>query len=338
MNLYSLSAYDYELPNELIAQYPCTPRDSSRLMIVDRKNGQISETVFREVGAYLDPKTRLVFNNTKVIPARLYGKRDSGGAVEIFLTKQLEPDVWLALARPAKKLKKGMRVTFGDSFSCEVVEELPEGERKVRFFHEGDFHQALLAHGEMPLPQYIHRNEVKTLDKERYQTVFAAHEGAVAAPTAGLHFTPELLQSLEIQKTYITLHVGLGTFRPVLTEDIRNHPMHAEHFIISQNAADEINQSSHITCVGTTSCRTLESASLPNGQIVPGEYNTDIFIYPGYQFKKMNALLTNFHLPRSTLLMLVSAFAGRDLILEAYKKAVTDKFRFFSYGDAMLIL
>jgi len=337
--MFSLSTYSYNLPEELIAQYPCTPRDSSRLMVVDRASGEITEMVFRELADFLGEGDQLIFNDTKVIPARLHGKRETGGAVEIFLTEPLGEDTWKALARPARKLRAGATVHFSDTFSCKVLEELPEGERKVQFHYEGDFDTALITHGETPLPQYIRRQADNTLDPERYQTVYAANAGAVAAPTAGLHFTPELLNQLsaqDVEQSYITLHVGLGTFRPIQTDDIRQHKMHSERFIITPEAAQQLNTQKRQICVGTTSCRSLEAAT-KNGTIQPGDYSTDIFIYPGYTFKKVEALLTNFHLPGSTLLMLVSAFAGYDLIMEAYAKAVKDRYRFFSYGDAMLI-
>ncbi len=339
-----LSSYQYELPAELIAQQPCTPRDRSRLMIVERSTGTISEIVFRELIDFLSPGDSLVFNDTKVIPSRLFGKRKTGGEAEIFLTSRRSDNTWEALVRPGKKLQPGTKVYFSDRLRCEILDNLEDGLRLVRFDYEGDFDALLQTHGQVPLPPYIKREQgVEESDKERYQTIFAAKPGAVAAPTAGLHFTEEMLQKLkekQVAQMAVTLHVGLGTFRPVQTEDIRQHMMHAEKCYITPEVASQLNcrdLSKKQICVGTTCCRTLESV-VKAGAISPGEFSTDIFIYPGYTFRYVRHLLTNFHLPGSTLLMLVSAFAGRDLILEAYHKAIKEKFRFFSYGDAMLIL
>jgi S-adenosylmethionine:tRNA ribosyltransferase-isomerase len=344
MNPYSRSSYLFDLPEELIAQYPCSPRDQSRLMVVERATGNIYEKRFFEIVDFLQSGDQLVFNNTKVIPARLRGKRLTGGSVEVFLTRRLNDDKWEALVRPAKKLLSGTQVTFSDDLNCKIVEELPEGRRIVQFDYKGDFDQVLAKHGQIPLPLYIHREVDPNTDVERYQTIYASTPGALAAPTAGLHFTREILEKLaekEVYQTTVTLHVGIGTFRPVQVENITEHQMHSEHFIISEDAAQRLNNrdlSHRQICVGTTTCRTLESSCGKDGLIRAGEYDTDIFIYPGYQFKYVQSLLTNFHVPSSSLLMLVCAFAGYDLIMEAYAKAIKDRFRFFSYGDAMLIL
>jgi len=343
-DLFSLSSYHYELPQELIAQYPCTPRDSSRLMVIDRKSGNISETVFREIIDLFSPGDSLVFNDTKVIPSRLFGTRKGGGISEVFLTHQRQPLVWEVMAKPGKKLPVGSTVTIGEDLSCEIIEILPDGRRVVRFDARGSFEELLLKYGKLPLPSYIKREAEAEVDADRYQTVYAKQPGALAAPTAGLHFTDELMQEFSakgIGRTTVTLHVGLGTFLPVKTEDIREHQMHSERMIIQPSAAKTLNSRFPNTkqiCVGTTCVRTLESVATDAGLIVPGEFETSAFIYPGYRFKYVQHMLTNFHLPGSTLLMLVSAFAGRELIREAYTKAVKDRYRFFSYGDAMLIL
>ena len=341
--LYNLSAYQYELPEELIAQEPCTPRDAARLMVVDRSSQTIEEMSFRDLADMLAAGDSLVLNDTKVIPARLYGRRPSGGKVELLLLRQLRPDVWEVLARPGKKLLPGTQVAISEQLSATVEEALPDGKRIVSFTYQGEFTELLSEVGEMPLPPYIRRPESRGEDKERYQTVFAAHPGAVAAPTAGLHFTPELLAHLSdkgVDQVHVTLHVGLGTFQPVQRGDIREHTMHTESFTVSEKAAHALNNrmpGKRQICVGTTCCRVLESA-LREGKVCPGSFDTQIFIYPGYKFQYVQHLLTNFHLPGSTLLMLVSAFAGHELMREAYRKAVKDRFRFFSYGDAMLIL
>jgi len=343
-DLFKLSAYQYDLPPELIAQHPCTPRDASRLMVIDRASGQITEMKYRDLADFLEEGDSLVFNNTKVIPARLFGHRETGGAVEIFLLEKAGVDCWKVLCKPARKVKEGAKITFGDDFSCTVMQELDDGMRVVQFEYEGDFEEVLGRYGEMPLPHYIQRPEAQDYDMARYQTVYAKNSGAVAAPTAGLHFTPELLDSLHtggIEQTHVTLHVGLGTFRPVQVDDIREHRMHSERVIIEPEAAERLNrriEGKRQICVGTTCCRSLESAANAEGVIRAGEFATDIFIYPGYQFRYVKSLLTNFHLPGSTLLMLISAFAGYELTMEAYHKAVKDRYRFFSYGDAMLIL
>jgi S-adenosylmethionine:tRNA ribosyltransferase-isomerase len=335
-------SYQYILPPELIAQYPVTPRDHSRLMVVNRTTGKIDEMLFYQIEDYLSEGDRLVFNNTKVIPARLFGNRSTGGRVELLLTEPLGDDCWKAMARPARKLKTGTEIHFSDHLSATVVDELAEGMRIVRFEYEGDFEAVLSLHGEIPLPHYMQRPENKEFDRERYQTVYAKEAGAVAAPTAGLHFTEELLSKLKlkgIECVEVTLHVGIGTFRPVLVETITDHKMHSETYHISEHASRQLNVPSRKEiCIGTTSCRTLESASDASGKVRPGSGATEIFIYPGYQFKRVDQLLTNFHLPGSTLLMLVSAFAGHELIMKAYRLAVQNNYRFFSYGDAMLIV
>lgn len=337
-----LDSYQFELPDELIAKFPVTPRDHSRLMIVDRSTGKIEETSFYQLPRFLERGDRIVFNNTKVIPARLIGHKPTGGKIELLLLEEKEEGVWLTMCRPARKLKKGAEIIFSDKLKAKIIEELDEGIRIAQFIYEGVFWEALDCHGEMPLPPYLQRKEQPELDKKRYQTVFAKHEGAVAAPTAGLHFTDNLLNELRekgVDIVEITLHVGLGTFRPVVAQTITDHKMHEERYLISDEAADLLNSpAKREICVGTTCCRALESASDKTGKVFSGDGRTDIFIHPGYSFKKVNSLLTNFHLPGSTLLMLVSAFAGYELTMNAYKRAVLDKFRFFSYGDAMLIL
>jgi len=342
-SLYDLSAYQYDLPEELIAQEPCSPRDAARLMVIDRSSETIEEMTFRDLGDMLSDGDSLVLNDTKVIPARLHGRRLTGGKVELLLLRQIQPDVWEVLARPGKKLVPGTHVEISERLSATVEEALPDGKRVVSFKYQGVFADLLAEYGEMPLPPYIRRSEPRGEDKERYQTIFAANPGAVAAPTAGLHFTPQLLNRLEsrsVEQVHVTLHVGLGTFQPVQSNDIRQHHMHTESFSVSQQAACALNErdpKKRQICVGTTCCRVLESA-VTDGHIRAGCFDTQIFIYPGYKFQYVQHLLTNFHLPGSTLLMLVSAFAGHELIMEAYKKAVKERFRFFSYGDAMLIL
>ncbi|ADI38328.1 S-adenosylmethionine:tRNA ribosyltransferase-isomerase [Waddlia chondrophila 2032/99] len=337
-----LESYQFDLPEDLIAKVPVTPRDHSRLMVIDRSSGKIEEIPFYELPQFLGDGDRIVFNNTKVIPARLIGRKETGGQVELLLLEEKTEGVWLTMARPARKLKKGTKVIVSDRLCAEMIEELDEGMRLVRFDYEGLFWEVLAAHGEMPLPPYLQRDELPKLDRERYQTIYAKHAGAVAAPTAGLHFTKTLLEELTekgVDIVEITLHVGLGTFRPVTAKTITEHKMHEERYWITQEAASRLNRpAKREICVGTTCCRALESAVNEQGNVFSGEGRTDIFIRPGYQFKKVTSLLTNFHLPGSTLMMLVSAFAGYDLTMNAYKKAVLDKFRFFSYGDAMLIL
>lgn len=343
-DLYSLDQYHYDLPQELIAQYGCEPRDQSRLLVVERKTGNMYEMVFRELTDFLQKQDSLIFNDTKVFPARLIGSRSGGGKAEVFLLRKRGEDTWEALVQPGKKLSIGSKVIFGDGLSCEILEILPEGIRIVNFNFKGDIDTALEKFGHVPLPQYIRRQDLPEIDKARYQTIYAMHSGSVAAPTAGLHFTEEMLKIFEnkgIHKNKITLHVGLGTFLPVKTEDIREHKMHMESFSISAETAKELNHrpdNALQICVGTTTCRALESASTEEGILKPGNYETDIFIFPGYKFKYVKNLLTNFHQPGSSLLMLVSAFASRELIMEAYAKAIKERFRFLSYGDAMLIL
>ncbi len=335
--------FSYELPKELIAQDPLEDRSSSRLMLLDRVTGETGEARFRDIVSYLQEGDCLVLNNTKVIPARLFGARkETGGHVEILLLKREADDIWETLARPGKKVRPGTRLVFGDGLlEAEVLEVVEDGNRRIRFYYEGIFEEVLDQLGEMPLPPYITH---KLKEKNRYQTVYAKYDGSAAAPTAGLHFTPELLEEIRkkgVRIAEVTLHVGLGTFRPVKVEHVTDHHMHSEYYEITKEAADTINgvkqAGGRIICVGTTSCRTLESAADENGYLNPCSGWTEIFIYPGYRFKIMDALITNFHLPESTLLMLVSAFAGREHVLAAYEKAVEEKFRFFSFGDAMFI-
>lgn len=337
------SDFYYELPERLIAQDPLLKRSDSRLMHIDRKTGSVSHSVFHEITGYLKEGDVLVINDTKVIPARLLGVRESsGGAAEILLLKRIEADVWETIVRPGKKLKEGARVSFGDGkLTAEITEVLPDGNRLVKFSYEGIFEEVLDELGQMPLPPYI-THELK--DRNRYQTVYAKYEGSAAAPTAGLHFTNELLEQIKetgVDIVSVTLHVGLGTFRPVKAENVDEHHMHSEFYHVSKEAADKINSAKaegrRVICVGTTSCRTVESAAVRPGVIEAGEGDTDIFIYPGYEFRIMDGLITNFHLPESTLLMLVSAFAGRENILAAYNEAVKEEYRFFSFGDAMFI-
>ena len=337
------SDYYYELPPELIAQDPLEDRSASRLMVLDKKTGAVSHHVFREITSFLNPGDCLVLNNTRVIPARLMGVREeTGGAVEVLLLKRRAGDVWECLVKPGKKARPGTRLVFGDGLLHAQVEEVVEdGNRLIRFFYDGIWEEVLDRLGEMPLPPYITH---KLQDKNRYQTVYAKFDGSAAAPTAGLHFTPELLEQIQdmgVDLAYVTLHVGLGTFRPVKVENVKEHHMHSEYYQVSAEAAEKINRakaSGHrVICVGTTSCRTVESASDENGHLEECCDNTDIFIYPGYRFKVLDALITNFHLPESTLVMLVSALAGREHVLAAYEEAVKERYRFFSFGDAMLI-
>ncbi len=335
--------YYFDLPKELIAQDPLADRSSSRMLMLDRGTGAVEHHGFADIVRYVRPGDCLVLNNTKVIPARLLGtKADTGAAVEILLLKQREQDVWEALVRPGKKLRPGAAVIFGDGrLRAEILDVVEEGNRLVRFFYQGIWEEILDSLGEMPLPPYItHR----LADKNRYQTVYARYEGSAAAPTAGLHFTDELLAKLQgmgVELAYVTLHVGLGTFRPVKVENVREHHMHTERYQVTREAADKINRAKEnghrVICVGTTSCRTVESAAGEDGRLRACGGDTDIFIYPGYRFKVMDGLITNFHLPESTLLMLVSAFAGREHVLAAYEEAVRERYRFFSFGDCMLI-
>ncbi len=333
----------YELPEELIAQDPLETRSDSRLMLLNKHTGEWEHHIFHEIINYLAPGECLVLNNTKVIPARLMGiKEDTGAAVELLLLKRRKNDVWETLVKPGKKAKPGTRLSFGDGLlEGEVLEVVEEGNRLVRFSYEGIFEEVLDRLGEMPLPPYITH---KLQDKNRYQTVYAKYEGSSAAPTAGLHFTEELLNRIEekgVEIAYVTLHVGLGTFRPVKAENILEHHMHSEYYQVGKDAAEKINRAKQsgkrVICVGTTSCRTIESAADENGMLEECCGNTDIFIYPGYRFRVMDALITNFHLPESTLVMLVSALAGKDNVLAAYRAAVEERYRFFSFGDAMFI-
>lgn len=334
--------FDYELPEELIAQTPMEKRDESRLMVLDRKEQTIEHKHFKDVIDYLEPGDVLVRNNTKVIPARLYGKKETGAKVEFLLLNNMEEDIWECIVRPGNKLHIGAKVIFGDGIlKAEVLDTMPGGTRKVKFHYEGIFNEILDKIGLMPLPPYIHES---LKEKDRYQTVYAKYDGSAAAPTAGLHFTPELLKKIEekgIDIANVTLHVGIGTFRPVKEDTVEAHQMHSEHFYIKEEDCEKINKakkSGHrVIAVGTTSCRVLETIADDNGYVKPTEGDTQIFIYPGYKFRCLDALITNFHLPQSTLVMLVSALAGKDYIMKAYKEAVEQKYRFFSFGDAMLI-
>lgn len=338
-----VKAFDYDLPEELIAQDPLEDRSSSRLMVLDKKTGDIEHKIFRDVVDYLQPGDCLVLNNTKVIPARLFGVKEGTEAkIEILLLKRKENDIWETLVKPGKKCKPGVKISFGEGLlTGEVLEVVEDGNRLIQFHYDGIFEEILDQLGRMPLPPYI-THQLK--DKNRYQTVYAKYDGSAAAPTAGLHFTPELLQQIRdmgIDIAEVTLHVGLGTFRPVKVDTIEEHHMHSEFYRIEQSEADKINRAKanghRVIAVGTTSTRTLESAAEEDGTLREKSGWTDIFIYPGYKFKVIDALITNFHLPQSTLVMLVSALAGREHILAAYKKAVEEKYRFFSFGDAMLI-
>lgn len=337
------SDFYFDLPQQLIAQDPLEDRSSSRLLLLNKITGETEHHIFHEIIDYLNLGDCLVLNNTKVIPARLMGVReDTGAAVEVLLLKRREDDIWETLVRPGKKARPGMRLVFGNGLlKAEVLEVVEEGNRLIQFSYEGIFEEVLDALGEMPLPPYITH---KLKDKNRYQTVYAKYEGSAAAPTAGLHFTNSLIEQIEkkgVEIAYVTLHVGLGTFRPVKAENILEHHMHSEYYQVSKEAAQKINKakdSGHrVICVGTTSCRTIESAADENGRLTECCGDTEIFIYPGYRFKVLDALITNFHLPESTLLMLVSALAGRENVLHAYEEAIREKYRFFSFGDAMFI-
>ena len=350
------SDFYYELPEELIAQDPLEDRSSSRLLVLDKNTGAFKHEHFSEIIKYLKKGDCLVINNTKVIPARLIGVRTvddyvpkkgfeapkNNAAVEVFLLKRIEADLWETIVKPGKKLKEGAKVSFGNGELTGTIEEVkPDGNRVVRFSFKGIFEEVLDRLGEMPLPPYITH---KLKDRDRYQTVYAKYEGSVAAPTAGLHFTKELLEKVKeagVDIAEVTLHVGLGTFRPVKEDNILKHHMHSEFYIVDKEAADKINgckaRGGRVICVGTTSCRTIESAADENGVVIPGSANTEIFIYPGYKFKVLDCLITNFHLPESTLIMLVSALAGRENVLAAYGEAVKERYRFFSFGDAMFI-
>lgn len=338
------SDFYYDLPKELIAQDPLEDRSSSRLLVLHRKSGRVEHRVFTDIVEYLKPGDCLVRNNTKVIPARLYGTRvDTGATIELLLLKRMENDVWETLVKPGKKARQGAVISFGDGIlTGEIIDVKEDGNRSIQFRYEGIFEEILDQLGQMPLPPYI----THTLkDKNRYQTVYAKYEGSAAAPTAGLHFTEELFRKLEekgVLVANVTLHVGLGTFRPVKVDDVSKHHMHTEFYQVTKEEADKINKAKQaggrIVCVGTTSCRTIESAADENGVLKPGQGDTDIFIYPGYSFKMMDVLITNFHLPESTLLMLVSALAGKEQVMRVYEEAVQERYRFFSFGDAMIIL
>ncbi|MBR6256755.1 MAG: tRNA preQ1(34) S-adenosylmethionine ribosyltransferase-isomerase QueA [Lachnospiraceae bacterium] len=342
----STKDYFYELPPELIAQDPLTDRSASRLMVLGRNDGSISHRHFTDIKEYLKPGDHLVLNNTRVIPARLYGEKEGTGAgIEVLLLKRLEADRWECLVKPGKKAREGARIIFGGGLLSAVVDEIvDEGNRIIRFEYEGIFEEILDKLGEMPLPPYI-THKLPRENRERYQTVYSKIEGSAAAPTAGLHFTEALLDDIRemgVKTDFVTLHVGLGTFRPVKVDNILEHHMHSEYCEISREVADSINEcrksGGRIICVGTTSVRTLESMSEEDGTVKAGSRDTDIFIYPGYKFKAVDGLITNFHLPESTLLMLVSAFAGRDNVLKAYEEAIKERYRFFSFGDAMLLI
>ena len=337
-----VSDFNYELPEELIAQTPIEKRDESRLMVLDRQKQTIEHKRFKDIINYLEPGDVLVRNNTKVIPARLYGKKETGANVEFLLLNNIEGDIWECIVRPGNKLHVGVKVIFGDGIlKAEILETMPGGTRKVKFEYKGIFNEILDKIGLMPLPPYIHE---QLKEKDRYQTVYAKYNGSAAAPTAGLHFTPELLNKIEEKGVIIanvTLHVGIGTFRPVKEETVEAHQMHSEHFYIKKEDVEKINNAKEngkrVIAVGTTSCRVLETIADENGKVSETEGDTQIFIYPGYKFKCLDGLITNFHLPESTLLMLVSALAGKDYIMKAYNEAVKEKYRFFSFGDAMFI-
>ena len=348
-----VSDFNYNLPKELIAQVPIQNRDQSRLMVLDRKCKSIDHKIFRDIIDYLEPVDCLVRNNTKVIPARLYGvKEETGAHVEFLLLHRIEGNIWEVMVKPGRKLMPGTKVIFGEGLleksdnprvllKAEILEQLEGGSRKVKFEYEGIFNEILNEIGLMPLPPYIHE---KLKEKDRYQTVYAKYEGSSAAPTAGLHFTDELLEKIKakgVEIANVTLHVGIGTFRPVKVENVEEHDMHSEHFYIKQEDAEKINKAKReghrVIAVGTTSCRVLESIADENGMVKETESDTNIFIYPGYQFKCLDCLITNFHLPESTLIMLVSALAGKDFVMKAYEEAVKEEYRFFSFGDAMLI-
>lgn len=338
------SDFYFDLPQELIAQDPLEDRSASRLLVLNKDTGAVEHHRFQEITDYLRPGDCLVLNNTKVIPARLMGvKEGTGAAIEVLLLKRRENDVWETLVKPGKKTRPGTKIVFGEgTLHAEVLEVVEEGNRLIQFSYEGIFEEVLDRLGEMPLPPYITH---KLTDKNRYQTVYAKYEGSAAAPTAGLHFTEELLgeiRAIGVETAFVTLHVGLGTFRPVKAENLSDHHMHSEHYEITEETADIINRTKEsggrVICVGTTSCRTIESAADENGRVQAGCGDTEIFIYPGYRFKVLDSLITNFHLPESTLVMLVSALAGRENVLAAYREAVEQRYRFFSFGDAMLVI
>ncbi len=338
-----VSDFNYELPKELIAQHPYDKRDEARLMVLDKNNQTIENRTFKDVIEYLEPGDCLVINNTKVIPARLFGKKDTGANVEFLLLNRIEGDTWEAMVKPGNKLKPGTKVLFGNGIlKATVLEVLEGGNRKVEFEYEGIFNEILDEIGLMPLPPYI--TEATKEDTKKYQTVYAKYDGSAAAPTAGLHFTKELLEKIKqkgVEVANVTLHVGIGTFRPVKVETVEEHQMHSEHYYIKKEDVDKINKTKEmgrkVIACGTTSCRVLESVADENGFVKEVEGDTNIFIYPGYKFKCIDSLITNFHLPESTLIMLVSSLAGKDFILKAYNEAVKEKYKFFSFGDAMII-
>lgn len=338
----NVSEFNYNLPEELIAQTPLEKRDESRLMVLNKKEKTIEHKTFKDIIDYLQPGDCIVRNNTKVLPARIYGNKETGAKVEFLLLNNIEGDIWETIVRPGNKLHVGTKVIFGNGkLVAEILDIMPGGTRKVKFEYEGIFNEILDEIGLMPLPPYIHE-ELK--ENDRYQTVYAKYNGSAAAPTAGLHFTPELLKKIEekgIKIANVTLHVGIGTFRPVKEEKVENHEMHSEHYYIKKEDAEIINETKknggRIIAVGTTSCRVLETVADENGMVCETEGDTKIFIYPGYKFKCLDALITNFHLPQSTLLMLVSSLAGKEYIMKAYEEAVKEKYRFFSFGDAMFI-
>jgi len=343
MRKFSVSDFDYELPDGMIAQYPSEKREESRLMIMKRKENAITIDIFKNITHYLDENDFLVMNETKVIPARLVGKKPTGGKIEVLLLEEVDENTWKCLVKPGRRLKIGSKMILGDILRGEIIQWGDKGERLIKFSYEGDFFEIIDKIGKVPLPPYIKR-EATELDAERYQTVFADKQGSVAAPTAGLHFTPQLLEKLHssgINSAKVNLRIGLDTFRPVMVEQIEDHTMHTEYCSVSEKEAEKVNvamqNGKSIVAVGTTSVRTLESFA-QNRHLAFGNKHTNIFIYPGYSFKIIDKLITNFHLPRSTLIMLVSAFAGYDLIMEAYKTAIKENFRFYSYGDAMLII
>ena len=337
------SDFNYELPHELIAQTPLKDRQKSRMMVLNKKASDIKHCIFENIVDYIESGDTLVLNDTKVIPARLFGHREGKKeSIEILLLKQKEDDIWQTLVKPGKKCRIGDIVEFGETLKLEVIDILEDGQRLVKFYYDGIFNEILDRLGSMPLPPYITE---KLEDKDRYQTIYSKNEGSAAAPTAGLHFTEEILELLEkkgVNLVYVTLHVGLGTFRPVKVDDVTKHEMHSEYYIINKEACDVINRTKEsgkkVIAVGTTSCRVLESATSEDGKIYPHSEETKIFIYPGYKFKMIDGLLTNFHLPESTLIMLVSTLATKEKIMNAYEIAVAEKYRFFSFGDCMLIL
>jgi len=342
-----ISDFDYDLPEELIAQQPLDKRDASRMLVLNRGRQTFQDSSFASLANYLRPEDVLVLNNTRVFPARLMGERmPTGGSVELLLLREIEPNVWEALARPARRLKPGAKISFGARLLAEVIDEADHGRRVVRFETDESLDEVINEIGQTPLPPYIKRDSGEfTADRERYQTVYASSRGAIAAPTAGLHFTPRILEQLKalgIQIAEITLHVGYGTFEPVSVNEIANHRVAPEYFSISSDVAIQINQTrpggGRVICVGTTTARALESSAAEDGQILPGDGAAGLTIVPGYRFRAVDVLLTNFHLPRSSLLLLVSAFAGRELVLEAYRHAIRERYRFYSFGDSMLIL